>query len=255
MDVYEEADLYCAAFSWPLDEEVDWLLRAVPGVRRVFEPFCGNARYGPLFAERGVEYHGLDLSASMLERAPKSEGIHVHLGDARTFRLAAPRFELAWCPVNSVRHLISDDDVVRHLECVRSMLAPGGAYVLELELVDHDGPWTWRPEHGGDWAVPQPDGSVVQARWRRESCDRRRRTCRERATFRHVAEGAVREETEHLYEMRMWTMGDLLRLTSAAGLRISRAHLSDADLGRPEVAVSPAAVNDGQNRCWFLVPV
>jgi SAM-dependent methyltransferase len=253
VDVYEEADLYCAAFSWPLEAEVDWLLGAVPGVRSVLEPFCGNARYGPLFDERGVEYHGIDISQAMLDRAPAGSNLRLHRADVRDLSIPGLSVDLAWCPVNSIRHLTDEKDVVAHLRATRDHLRPGGCYVLELELVRHDGPWTWRPEHGGVWSEPLPDGSVVEARWRRQSCDLARRTSRERATFRRVAGDHVLAETTHEYVMRVWTYDDLLRLTAAAGLAVREAWLHDEEAGFPRVPVSDAAENDGQNRYYRLV--
>jgi hypothetical protein len=251
MDVYEEADLYCAAFSWPLDREVDFLLGLVPGARTVLEPFCGNARYGPVVAARGVEYHGLDRSRSMLGRAPKGPRIVLHEADATDFDLGV-RFDLVFTAINSVRHLTDERAILSHLDCVRRHLAPRGVYAVELELVDHDGPWTWRPEEGGEWEVDLPDGGRVAARWRRERCDRAARTCTERATFRHVVDGRTVEEATHLYTMRMWTYDDLRRLASASGFRIREAWQGDADSPRVLVPVSPSAANDGQNRYYVL---
>ena len=60
----------CAAFEWPIDDEVEWALSLVPGAARVLEPMCGTARYAEAFVARGVTYFGLDASAEMLERAP-----------------------------------------------------------------------------------------------------------------------------------------------------------------------------------------
>jgi SAM-dependent methyltransferase len=254
VDVYEEADLYCAAFSWPLEPEVEFLLGLVPGARTVLEPFCGNARYGPFFVERGVEYHGLDRSRTMLDRGAVGPGIRLHEADATAFDLPGVRFDLAFVPVNSIRHLTDEGAILSHLACVRRHLAPGGVYAVELELVDHDGPWTWRPEEGGEWEVPLPDGGSVHARWRRERCDRASRTCQERASFRHVAGGEALEEATHLYTMRMWTHDDLVRLTAAAGFRVREVHVAASDVRRVRTDLSRAAENDGQNRYYVLAP-
>jgi SAM-dependent methyltransferase len=252
-DVYEEADLYAAAFAWPIDAEVDWLLSEAGAPRTVLEPFCGNARYAPAFAARGVAYWGLDLSAAMLARAPSGPGIRLVQADVREFRLPA-RFDLAWCPVNSIRHLREEADVLSHLRCVGRHLAREGRYVVELELVDHEGPWTEPDPSSGIWSVPQPGGSVVHASWRRQSCDRATRSCVERATFRHEREGRVLETVVHDFAMRMWTYDDLVRIVSSAGFRIDRAFRHEGDLSRPPVVASKALENTGENAYWFLAP-
>ncbi len=118
VDVYDEADLYCDAFSWSVEEEIDWLLRQHPKTGSVLEPFCGHARYAPGFASRGVAYVGFDIADSMLAKAPGGEGITVLRADARDFRIphAPPRgFDLAWCPVNSLAHLTHEPDIIAHL--------------------------------------------------------------------------------------------------------------------------------------------
>jgi SAM-dependent methyltransferase len=252
-DVYDEADLYSAAFAWSVDAEVDWLIRAARGPRTVLEPFCGSARYAPAFAARGVEYWGLDLSAAMLARGPRDPRIHLERADVRDFRLPVA-FDLAWCPVNSIRHLTEEADARAHLDRVRRHLAPEGTYVVELELVDHDGPWTEPDPTSGIWAVPRPDGSVVHASWRRLRCDRAARTCLERATFRHVLDGRDLQTVVHDFTMRMWTREDWRRVVSAAGFRVDRVFRHAGEDDRPAVAPSAALENTGENAYWFLAP-
>ena len=84
-DAYTDAELYCAAFDWPVEEEVAWVLALTPGARSVLEPMCGNARYGPAFADRGLDYVGVDRAEAMLARAPDDARIATRRADARTF--------------------------------------------------------------------------------------------------------------------------------------------------------------------------
>ncbi len=72
--VYDQAELYCIAFGWPVDDEVDWLLGRCPGARSVLEPCCGQARFAAAFVERGLAYFGVDRSEGMLARAPAARG-------------------------------------------------------------------------------------------------------------------------------------------------------------------------------------
>jgi SAM-dependent methyltransferase len=253
-DIYDEADLYSAAFRWPVEEEVDWLLAQAGQPTSVLEPFCGNARYATAFRARGVSYTGIDLSCEMLSRAPVGSGIRVVRADARTFELPGERFPLAWCPVNSIRHLAEEAGVVAHLRSVRRHLAPGGALVLELELVNRDGPWTEPDPTSGVWSEPQPDGSVVHAVWRRESCSLPMRIALERATFRREIGGRVVQSVEHLYRMRIWTHDDLLSFAAATGLRVARIHRHLGPGDRPEVPLSPALENTGVNSYVWLTP-
>ena len=74
MDLYTEAELYCAAFDWPVDAEVDWVLSHVPHAKSVLEPMCGNARYGPVFVERGLTFD----CAGTPGNAASHDDEHVH---------------------------------------------------------------------------------------------------------------------------------------------------------------------------------
>ena len=61
MDLYTQSDLYCAAFDYPVNEDVRWavdtcrlLMGRIP--RTVLEPMCGNARYAADFIGHGLHY-------------------------------------------------------------------------------------------------------------------------------------------------------------------------------------------------------
>src|SRR5262245_26532555 len=184
IDPYDEADLYCAAFDYPISGEVDWLLGCLSRARTVLEPFCGNARYGPVFAARGLEYWGIDRSAAMIARATAGDRIHVIQGDARSFSIGNVRFDLGWCPINSIRHLLTDQEIINHLRCVRAHLGPSGVYVVETDLVRNGGPNLAESPTRGTWMIEQPSGMTIEAHWRAEAFDLTARRTHERATFR-----------------------------------------------------------------------
>jgi hypothetical protein len=256
--IYDEADLYCAAFSWSLDEEVGWLLGRYPEARSVLEPFCGHARYGPAFASRGVAYVGFDLAEPMLAQAPAGKDITVVRADARDFRIAQTPpggFDLAWCPVNSLSHLVTEPDIVSHLRCVRRHLEAGGVYVVELSLVCHDGPWQDPAGMENAWAVPQPDGTTVHAAWRRLDCDLAARTCTERASFRRERDGTVISEVSTVFTMRIWSCADLVAVAGTAGFDVADRAIVHKDFEPgPDVDLSPELENSGLNYYFCLTP-
>jgi hypothetical protein len=245
MDIYEEADLYCAAFDWPsfLEEEVDWLLERYPEARSVLEPFCGQARYARAFAARGITYVGFDLAESMLARAPCGEKITVVSADARSFSIEVNPpggFDLAWCPINSLSHMTTDQEAAAHLQCVRRHLNENGAYVVELSLTDHDGEWKDPPGVEHAWTTPMPDGSNVQATWLRLRCNRKNRTCTERAT-------------SQLFTMRMWTCDSIARVAQSAGFDVAdQVVVHEKSTPWPTVPLSDELHNTGSNYYFFL---
>lgn len=252
MSVYDEADLYAAAFDWPVDDEVDWLLATVGPVASVLEPFCGHARFAPAFVARHVRYVGVDRSLAMLARVPRRDGVIVVAADARDFEAPGAPFDLAWCPVNSVTHLVDEPAALAHLACVRRHLRTGGAYVIEIEFVDHDGPWPGAGHDKGHWSMPGPDGTTVVAAWRRISCDRAARTGLEHARFElRSPDGTVRRVVDEQYVMRTWSWSDTQRLAAASGFAIESVH-DHRSTGRLPVDPGPHLENDGVNRYVVL---
>jgi hypothetical protein len=256
VDIYEEADLYCAAFTWSVEEEIDWLLAENPEARSVLEPFCGHARHGPGFASRGLAYVGFDLSEPMLAKAPAGKDITVVRADARDFQITETPpggFDLGWCPVNSLSHLTDETDIVSHLRCVQRHLKAGGVYVVELALVRHDGPWQDPPGLENAWSLPQPDGSTVHAQWLRLECDQATRTCTERASFRRERDGTVLDEVSTVFTMRTWTCADLVRVADQAGFGVSDRAVVHKDFEPgPVIELSPELENSGLNYYFSL---
>ncbi len=117
---------------------------------RVLEPACGTGRFLLALASLGHTCVGVDLDTGMAEFArqrARSVGlarrVRVHVGDMRTMDHAigsAPpssaRFDLAFCPDNSIRHLASDRDCVNHIRSTLALLRPGGVYLVGIGLLD-----------------------------------------------------------------------------------------------------------------------
>ncbi|MCI0629461.1 MAG: class I SAM-dependent methyltransferase [Phycisphaerales bacterium] len=255
MDLYDEAGLYCAAFDWPVDREVDWLLRQVPGARRVLEPFCGNARHARVFVERGLEYWGVERSAAMLKRA--ADGAHIHLvqADAREFSIPGAKFDLAWCPINSIRHLLTDEDLASHLRTVRSHLSRDGVYVVESDLTRRDGWRTGPMVERGIWTMPQPDGTIIDCRWQPERDDLARRRVFERATIIQRRGTDVLREVSNVYEMRMLTFEDWRGLIARSGFTVSAVFEHRGSVHRPQVEFSVGLENGPDNYYFVLRPM
>lgn len=117
-----------------------------------YEPACGSGRVLIALAGlKGMErarLRGVDLEPAMVRmgrRRVREEGlggrVRVALGDMSVHEPAAMKGKVgvALCLDNSVRHLGSDAAMVRHLTCVRRMLAPGGVYLVGVGLMGEFG--------------------------------------------------------------------------------------------------------------------
>lgn len=112
------------------------------GVRSVLELAAGPAEHARELARRGLRAATLDLSPAMCSYAAaqaKAAGVDVQVvqADMRDFAIAGPDgvpvlFDAAIMMLNSVCHLFTLDDLVRHLAAVRANLVPGGLYIVEL---------------------------------------------------------------------------------------------------------------------------
>lgn len=142
-DWYEFPGWYDILHTPGTAREVDGLSRieerfsTAKGKRVWLEPACGTGRYLRVAAGRGIGVIGFDRSARMIDYAKasfKKREIHGELfvGDMTKFTTKR-RAALAFCPINTIRHLQSDADVLAHLACVRRALAPGAVYAVGVE--------------------------------------------------------------------------------------------------------------------------
>ena len=111
-------------------------------VKGVLEPGCGGGRLVVELASRGYRVTGFDLSLpsiNYLGRRLKRRGLKARVfhGDMITQRLDTP-VDLAICPMNTFRHLLTEGDARNHLESIAGSLRRGGIYVLGLHLLPPD---------------------------------------------------------------------------------------------------------------------
>jgi SAM-dependent methyltransferase len=124
-------------------------LGAISAKRRatVFEPACGTGRYLITAARRGCHVIGIDLAPPMIEYAaarfardaarqpPRVRGTF-RVADMTTLKgvLDDASVDLAFCPINSIRHLESDALMVAHLREVARVLRPSGVYAAGISI-------------------------------------------------------------------------------------------------------------------------
>jgi SAM-dependent methyltransferase len=125
-DVYDE--LYSSYDPAALDT-----LAELAGDGPVLELGIGTGRIALPLAARGLEVHGVEASAAMLEKLrskPGGNDIAVTRGDFSTVTLNQ-RFPLIFVAFNTFFSLHSQEDQVRCFQSVASLLAEGGVFVLE----------------------------------------------------------------------------------------------------------------------------
>ena len=134
------ADVYDDWYPPPPDtDDAVALLAALAGDGPVLELGAGTGRLAIPLAATGLEVWGVDASAAMLERLrakPGGDRVVAVLGDMASLDLSVasrpvPAFRLAFAALNTFFNLDTAAAQARCLARVRSVLAPGGRFVLE----------------------------------------------------------------------------------------------------------------------------
>jgi SAM-dependent methyltransferase len=146
--LYDFPDYYDIVFGADWYEEVQFLLAcfktyAVKKVRSVFEPACGTGRLLYRLAEKKYQVSGLDLNKSSVDycnqRLQKlGFAPTVMHGDMSDFALSTP-VDAAFNLINSIRHLLTEQQMVAHLVCIANAIQPQGLYIIGLHLTPTEG--------------------------------------------------------------------------------------------------------------------
>jgi SAM-dependent methyltransferase len=147
----------------------------------VLEVGCGTGRVLIPTAEAGIEITGIDLSEEMLEKCrlrlsqlpePARSKARLVRADMRDFDLAET-FPLVTLPFRSFQHLLTVDDQLRCLACLRRHVGERGRLVLDVFnpslhslVADNLG-----EEIGDEPEFTMPDGSRVVRTYRSTSRD------------------------------------------------------------------------------------
>jgi SAM-dependent methyltransferase len=113
-------------------------LSSFAGSGPVLELGIGTGRVALPLAAAGVEVHGIDASAAMVERMrakPGGDAIPVTIGDFRDFALDAA-FTLIYVPFNTFFGLLTQDDQVSSFRAITRHLTPNGLFVMEAFVPD-----------------------------------------------------------------------------------------------------------------------
>ncbi|MCE7004428.1 class I SAM-dependent methyltransferase [Kibdelosporangium philippinense] len=118
-----------------VDTAVDVLADLAAG-GSVLELGIGTGRIALPLAQRGVKVRGIDLSRAMVARLhakPGGQAIDVTIGDFATTRIP-DTFSLVYSVFNTITNLTSQEAQVACFRNVADHLAPGGRFVVEVEI-------------------------------------------------------------------------------------------------------------------------
>ena len=176
---YDIPEYWDMAFSEDTALEADFIEAAVRRfcdfpLQTLYEPGCGGGRLVFELARRGYDVTGVDQSQAAVDftnarlAADSLQG-RAMVGDMRE-SLPGQTFDLAYCLVNTFRHLLIEDDALQHLQSVSGMLREGGLYVLGMHLLPPDAD----EEDEEEWRI-QNSGTTIDMRLDVAGCDRKTR--------------------------------------------------------------------------------
>jgi SAM-dependent methyltransferase len=226
--IYDEPEFYQAACAYrDVPAEVDALLRwsgrhRGPGAgppRSVLELAAGPAEHARELARRGLEVTALDLSAAMCARArelAKADELSLTVveADMRDFHLPGD-VDLVITMLNSLCHLMSLDDMLRHLASVARYLSRNGLYIMELA---HPADF-FAAEHrtSSEWSTEVGDG-VVSVRWgAQDQIDPVTQITREHVSVTYLKRGEPLRTVTDVVPNRFWTATELVAAIRLAG--------------------------------------
>lgn len=166
-EFYKNARAYDIAFNdREFDKECDFLEWALKKHGKVkikkdekksfVELACGPAKHAREMAKRGWKSSALDLSEEMVKYAKmesEREGFKITAieADMTKFKLKKP-VTLACTLMESISHLVTNEQMILHFKSVAKNLVSGGIYVIEathpMFYFPDDEPNTWITQEG-----------------------------------------------------------------------------------------------------------
>lgn len=103
---------------------------------RLLDLACGTGTISKIFADKGFDVTGIDLSEDMLTAAEEKCNGSVRLlkGDISDFNLAE-KFDICICTLDSINHLENIDAVKSSFNCVRNSLADDGLFIFDVNTI------------------------------------------------------------------------------------------------------------------------
>lgn len=233
--VPDRPDLYDWLYR-ETDKDVEMYRRLTAEHTCILECAVGTGRLAVPLAENGVEVHGIDNSAAMLNefRAKLktlpdevAQRIHLEQADMRSFDLGR-QFSFVFIPFGSFVYLLTLDDQKSCLNALRRHLAPGGTLVIDIP--------TWAEAKDERWLENDPTVMKVQ-----QSVDPEDgRTTEMWSTFRFDAttqlmeqdrhfriydrEGTLQTERVVVWRSRFFFPGEFYLQAEACGLEITQVY-------------------------------
>ena len=214
---YDVPQYWDLAFDDDTADEADFIEAAAKKycdfpATALLEPGCGGGRLVVELSRRGYDVTGWDLSeqaASFANNRLEETSLsgRVHVSNMLSARTSKP-VDIAYCLVNTFRHLLTEADAIQHLQTIAACVRPGGLYIIGMHMLPPDAD----EEDSEDWSVTAGE-TTVNMRLDVVSCDRETRL--ETLRFQMNVSTAGSNESKQFqsdYQMRLYDAPTILEL-------------------------------------------
>ncbi len=234
---YDFPKYYDVAFSHEMHDELAFLkaiCRAYnyKGDLHLLEPACGTGRLLVPLAKAGYKCTGIDInpnSLKYLREKLQRQGLEAAVlqSDISDFKLNST-FDIAYCTVDSFRHLLTEKAALSHLASVARALNMNGIYILGMHLLNgkdiHSRIVHWTHSRGRLLLKTSMSMVALNKKKRRE-------------TLKVVMQPVTKEKKEKhkfQYDLRTYTLKQFQSLLAKSGsFRIITAYNEYYDLDKP----------------------
>ncbi len=139
-DIYSDPELYDAAYWWKTND-IEFIANTADEYGSpVLELGAGTGRLALPILENGHTYTGIECNPAFVKSARQKletfdSKASVLEGDMRSFDLNQ-QFQFIFIGFNSIFHLLTNDEVLSFLSCVRWHLADYGTFLIDTFVPD-----------------------------------------------------------------------------------------------------------------------
>ncbi len=117
-----------------------WRRHLKKPVRRVLDIASGDSPHGQILARKGMRVVGIDRSPAMIAAGKKGArevaGVSFYRREINKFAIPERPFEVAFFMSETFPVLISNQDLLSHLQSVGNLLQRGGLYCVDIDKMD-----------------------------------------------------------------------------------------------------------------------
>ena len=236
LDEYGDiADLYDHVVPYRERADVGFFVEAATAAGGpVLELGCGTGRVLIPTVRAGIEVTGVDLSARMLAVCRKRLDVEADAvrGRARLIQAdmrrfdAGQRFALATIPFRPFQHLLTMEDQLASLSCIRSHLTENGVLIVDLfnPSLDFLADVRLGEEGGEEPGFTMPDGRRVVRSFRVTAADRFKQVNDIELIYRVTHPGGREERLVHAFPMRYVFRFEMEHLLTRSGFLVEHLY-------------------------------